>query len=145
MRRLMKRCGKLPCTVFVALAILLALSNTANAQFHIYNGAGVGYDYSVVGYGGLYGYPPMGSGYGGVSYGYPGFDSGSISVSYSYPGYGISSFSSGFQGWSYGYPAANFHFAYPGWGYGYSAPSYASYGVYGYPGFGYGYSGVYSR
>ncbi len=55
MRHFIKRCGKLPCAVVVAMAMLLALSSTANAQFHIYNGAGVGYDHSAFGYGGLYG------------------------------------------------------------------------------------------
>ncbi len=123
MRRLIKRCGKLPCTVFVAMAILLALSNTANAQFHIYNGAGVGYDHSALGYGGLYGYPPMGFGYGGTGPGY-------ITVSYSYPGYGYPAFSYGFPGWSYSYPSNNF--AYPGWSYGYSATGYTFSGAYGY-------------
>jgi hypothetical protein len=130
MRRPIKRCGKLPCSVFVAMAILMACSNAANAQFHIYNGAGVGYDQSVPGYGGLYGYPPMGFGYAG----YP-------TVSYSYPPYGYPAFFSGFSGWSYGYPAANFHFAYPGWGSGYSVAGFASYGVYGYPAYGYSYMG----
>ncbi len=137
MRRLIKRCAKLPCTVFVAMAILLALSNTANAQFHIYNGAGVGYDHSVPGYGGLYGYPPMGVGYGGAGYGYPGFNSSYITVSYSYPGYAYPAFNYGFPGWSYSYPANNF--TYPGWGYGYSATGYAFNGAYGY-----GYGGIYS-
>jgi hypothetical protein len=131
MRRIIKRCGKLPCAAFVAVATLLALSDTANAQFHIYNGAGVGYDHSVPGYGGLYGYPPM-------DFGYDGTGSGNITVSYSYPGYGLPSFSYGFPGWGYSYPAANF--VYPGWGY--STTGYGFYGGYGYPAYGYGY-GVY--
>jgi hypothetical protein len=135
MRRLIKLCAKRLCTVFVAMAILLALSNTANAQFHIYNGAGVGYDHSVPGYGGLYGYPPMGFVYRGMGYGYPGFSNSDQTVRYSYP-YGYPGFSSGFSGWGYSYPAANFHFAYPGWGYGYAARSFAIYGVNGYPGYG---------
>jgi hypothetical protein len=135
MCRLIKRCGKLPWTVFLAMAILLALSSTASAQFHIYNGAGVGYDHSVVGYGGLYGYPPPGIGLGEISHGYPGFSSSDISVNYSYPGYAYPAFSYGFPGWSYSYPSDNF--AYPGWGYGYSATGYGFYGAYGYPAYGY--------
>jgi hypothetical protein len=134
MRRVIKRCGKLTCTVLVATAILLALSNTANAQFHIYNGAGVGYDHSVLGYGGLYGYPPMGFGYDGYR-----------TVGYSYPPYGYPGFFYGFSGWNHSYPAANFHFAYPGWRNGYSVTGYACYGVHGYPAYGYGYGGLYSR
>lgn len=135
MRRLIKRLGKLPCSVFTAVAILLALSNTANAQFHIYNGAGVGYDHSVPGYGGLYGYPPMGVGYSGT-------DSGAFTVSYSYPGYGYPAFSSAFPAWSYSYPSPNF--AYPGWGYSVTPTSYPFSGAYGYPAYGYGYGGFYS-
>jgi hypothetical protein len=129
----MERCGNLPCAVFGAVAILLALSNTANAQFHIYNGAGVGYDHSVPGYGGLYGYPPMPVAYGGT-----GFDSSNITVSYSYPGYAYPAFSYSYPSWNYSYPANNFHFAYPGWGYPY-------YGAYGYTAYTYGYGGLYSR
>jgi hypothetical protein len=142
MRRLIKRCGKLPCAVFVATALFLALSNTANAQFHIYNGAGVGYDHSVPGYGGLYGYPPMGFVYRGMGYGYPGVSNGYQTVSYNYPPYGYPAFSYTFPGWGYSYPAV--HFAYPGWGYGYSARSYALYGVYGNPAYGYGHGALYS-
>jgi hypothetical protein len=149
MRRVIKRCGKLPCTVLVAMAILLASSNAANAQFHIYNGAGVGYDHSVPGYGGLYGYPPWGFVYRAMGYGYPGLSYGYQTVGYSYPPYGYPyppygypGFSSTFAGWSYSYPAAQF--AYPGWGYGYSARAYALYGVSGYPASGYGYGGLYS-
>jgi hypothetical protein len=136
MRRLITRCGKLAGTVFVGMAILLALSNTANAQFHIYNGAGVGYDHSVVGYGGLYGYPPM-----PVVSGYDSY----FPVSYSYPGYSYPAFSYAFPGWTYSYPSPNF--AYPGWGGGYLATGYASYGAYGaysYPSYGYSYGGFYS-
>jgi hypothetical protein len=137
MRRIINRCGKLPCVVLVSIAILLALSGTANAQFHIYNGAGVGYDYSVPGYGGLYGYPSMGTSYAGTGIVYPSFNSTEITVSYSYPGYAIPSFSYNFTGWGYSYPANNFHFAYPGWGYPY-------YGAYGYTAYT-GYGGLYSR
>jgi hypothetical protein len=137
MRHLINPCGTLPYTVVAATAILLGSSSTANAQFHIYNGAGVGYDHSVPGYGGLYGYPPMGITYGGMGSGYPSFNSSSITVSYSYPGYALPAFSYSFPGWGYSYPAAQF--AYPGWGYGYFASGYGFSGAYSYPAYGYGY------
>jgi hypothetical protein len=99
MRHSIKRLARLCCAVVLPIAIVLVSSSTASAQFFPYGGMGA-YGYGPGwGYGGFYGYPPMGLGYGGFGYGY------------GYPawGYGYPAMGAGFYG-TYGYPT----YGYPG-------------------------------
>jgi hypothetical protein len=91
MRRLAQRFGNLCGILVLALAILVASSGKAEAQFPAYGGGG----WSI-------GYPGFGFGYGFPGYGFGGFG---------YPGMGY--------GYGMGYPGVGFGYGYPGMGYGY--------------------------
>ena len=124
MRGLTHRLGRLAGLLFLTLALVLASSAPARAQFPAYGGGGMAVGYPGWGdYGGFYGYPAMG--YGGMGYGY-----GGMGYGYGGMGYGNPMMGGGFYGGYGGYPA--YGYGYPGfryYGFGYGNPGFYTPGL----------------